>query len=166
MKTSLLMAVAAIVFSVVAFIIGRRSLSWQFPLKLRSAHSSDRMPAWLKNYKENWYTRTIYDKVLAFFGKGEPFLNSYLSIMDVAEDLGTNKVYVARAIKVYSDKNFCQFVNAYRIDYAIALNKREPDLKVSDLAYRSGFNSPTAFSIAFKIAKGIPPGEWMRRSKH
>lgn len=165
MKTSLLMAILVIVSLSVGFIVGRHSSSWNFFDIFRSRCGSNSMPAWLKNYKENWYTRTIYDKVLAFFNTGEPFLNSYLSIMDVAEELGTNKVYVARAIRVYSDKNFCQFVNAYRIDYAIALNEREPDLKVCDLAYRSGFNSATAFSIAFKIAKGVPPGEWMRRSK-
>lgn len=165
MKTSLLMAVLAIISLSVGFIVGRRSSSWNFSEILHSRKGSDRMPEWLKNYKENCYTRTIYDKVLAFFGNGEPFLNSYLSIVDVAQMIGTNKVYVARAVKVYSGKNFCQFVNAYRIDYAIELNKREPDLKVNDLAYRSGFNSPTAFSIAFKIAKGVPPGEWMRRTK-
>ena len=165
MKTSLLMAVLAIISLSVGFIVGRRSYSWNLSEILRFRQGSDKMPEWLKNYKENWYTRTIYDKVLAFFSKGEPFLNSYMSIVDVAQMVGANKVYVARAVKVYSGKNFCQFVNAYRIDYAIELNKREPDLKVCDLAYRSGFNSPTAFSIAFKIAKGVPPGEWMRRSK-
>ena len=165
MKTSLLMAILVIVSLSVGFIVGRRTSSWNFSDMFRSRCDSDSMPAWLKNYKENCYTRTIYDKVLAFFSKGEPFLNSYMSIVDVAQAVGTNKVYVARAVKVYSGKNFCQFVNAYRIDYAIELNKREPDLKVNDLAYRSGFNSPTAFSIAFKIAKGVPPGEWMRRTK-
>ncbi|MCQ2155373.1 MAG: hypothetical protein MJY55_06140, partial [Bacteroidales bacterium] len=116
MKTSLLMVIPAIISLFVGFIAGRRSSSWNFSEILHSRKGSDRMPEWLKNYKENCYTRTIYDKVLAFFGNGEPFLNSYLSIVDVAQMIGTNKVYVARAVKVYSGKNFCQFVNAYRID--------------------------------------------------
>lgn len=159
------MAVLAIVSLSVGFIMGRCFPSWDLSRILHPKRNSERMPAWLVNYKESWYTREIYDKILSLFSKSDLYLNSYLSIMDIATELGTNKVYIARAMKVYSGKNFCQFVNSYRVEYAIKLHKKEPDLKVCDLAYKSGFNSPTAFSIAFKLIKGIPPGEWLRRRK-
>lgn len=161
MSTSLIVAILAIVLLPAAFWAGRWTSAANVARR-RYERDSGKAPLWLKNYKDNPYTCTIFERILRYFEKEQPYLNPDLSIVDVAREACTNKNYVARAIKVYTGRNFCQFVNSYRIDYAVALSRKEPDLKVSEISIRSGFNSPTAFSIAFKMIKGMPPGEWMR----
>jgi transcriptional regulator GlxA family with amidase domain len=40
-------------------------------------------------------------------------------------------------------------VNSYRVKYAIALIKEEPQIKMVEVAYRSGFASATSMNKAF-----------------
>lgn len=164
MSTSLIVAILAIVLLPVAFMAGRWT-SVANVARRRYERDAGKAPLWLRNYKDNPYSCLIFERILTYFDKEQPYLNPNLSIADVAKEVCTNRSYVAKAIKVYSGRNFCQFVNSYRVDYAVALSKKEPDLKVCELSFRSGFNSPTAFSIAFKLIRGMPPGEWLRCNK-
>ena len=57
--------------------------------------------------------------------------------------------------KVFA-KNFSEFINAYRIKEAQALlkDKSYAHIKISNVAYDSGFNSLSSFNIAFKKVTG------------
>lgn len=163
MSTSLLIAILAVaVCSVAAFFAGRWT-STAYIAQRRYSRDVGKPPLWLKNYKDNGYTRTVFQKVSRYFDKEKPYLDSDLSLDDVARVVGTNRSYVARSVKVYTGRNFCQFVNHYRIKYMMDLFKADPSLRVNELSARSGFNSPTSFSIAFKLEQDMPPGEWCRR---
>lgn len=164
MQTSLIAALCATISFVVAFILGRWT-STASAARRRYSTDAGKPPIWLKTYKSNAYTRTIFEKVQAYFEDSKPYLRSSLSIEDVARAVGTNKSYVAKSIKVYTGRNFCQFVNSYRIDYAKALFKKDQKIRVNQMASDSGFNSATSFSLAFKLVTGMPPGEWCRRWK-
>lgn len=111
------------------------------------------------------YVNAIYEKLLKYFEKEKPYLNADLSINVVAKALLTNKMYVAKAIKTFASTNFPQFVNSYRIKYAIHLFQQDTSLRVGELAFRSGFNSTASFNIAFKTNMNMTPGEWCRRYK-
>lgn len=164
MQTSLIAVLTGTISFVVAFILGRMT-STASVARRRFSNDAGKPPLWLKNYKSNAYIKTIYEKLLVYFERESPYLDSSLSIDEVARAIGTNRSYVAKAVKIYTGRNFCQFVNSYRIDHALALYKKDTSLRVNQLAGDSGFNSATSFSIAFKLVKGMPPGEWCRQCR-
>ena len=109
--------------------------------------------------------RNIYDRVLEYFERSRPYLNPDLTINDIVNALFTNKVYISKAICAYTCRNFCQFVNYYRISYAVDLFRSNPSLKVVDISTKSGFNSSVSFTMAFRLFMNEKPSEWFRRER-
>ena len=109
--------------------------------------------------------KNIYDRVLDYFTEYKPYLNPKLTINDVVEVVFSNKLYISKAISQCTGRNFCQFVNYYRVIHAVELFRSDTDLKVLDLATKSGFNSVVSFGMAFRLYMGEKPGDWCRREK-
>lgn len=108
---------------------------------------------------------TIFRKLEEYMEEDKPYLNPNLHVKDVARHLLTNRSYMSIAVRRYDGGNFCSFVNRYRIKHSLDLFIKDPSLRVGEMAVRSGFNSPAAYNIAFKLHMNIPPGEWCRRYK-
>ena len=115
--------------------------------------------------KINDIYKEIYTRLVAFFEEEKPYLNSELTINDIVKVTFTNKLYISRAISQFTGKNFCQFVNYYRVNYSIQLFRDNPDLKVIELATRSGFNSTVSYSMAFRLYMSETPSDWCRKEK-
>lgn len=113
-------------------------------------------------YKNGLY-RNVFERVEEYFRSDSPYLENNLSINDVSEHIFTNKVYVSRAISACSGSNFCQYVNGYRIRYAMDCFCQDPTLKVAELAFMSGFKTVASYNMAFRRIVGEIPSEWMRR---
>ena len=109
--------------------------------------------------------KNIYDRVIDYFDVNRPYLNNELTINDIVNVLYTNKLYISKAISMYAGRNFCQFVNYYRIAYAVELFRKDTTLKIVEVANRSGFNSSVSFSMAFRLYIGEKPGDWFRRER-
>ena len=109
--------------------------------------------------------KNIYDRVLDYFIECKPYLNPNLTINDVVEVVFSNKLYISKAISQCTGRNFCQFVNYYRIMYAVEMFRSDTNLKVLELATKSGFNSVVSFGMAFRLYMGEKPGDWCRREK-
>lgn len=90
----------------------------------------------------------------------KPFLNSNLKVSDLAVLLGTNIRYISRCINVCENRQFSDFVNAYRIEYAKQLMIKHPEMKVGSAGTASGFSSEQSFFRIFKQATGQTPGDW------
>ena len=103
-----------------------------------------------------------YQRAQEYMEKNRPFLRQTLSLEDLAHMLGTNKVYLSRTINVISGRNYCQFVNYYRIQYAKDLMRKNTDSKMIEVALASGFNSVVTFNMAFKLNEDLTPSEWLR----
>ena len=113
--------------------------------------------------KDNLY-RNVFSRIEEYFRSESPYLDMELNIGEVSERVFTNKVYVSRAISECSGSNFCQYVNGYRIRYAMDCFRRNPALKVSDLSAMSGFRTVASYNMAFRRIVGELPSEWMRRT--
>ena len=109
--------------------------------------------------------KNIYDRVLDYFTECKPYLNPKLTINDVVEVVFSNKLYISKAISQCTGRNFCQFVNYYRVMHAVELFRSDTNLKVLELATKSGFNSVVSFGMAFRLYMGEKPGDWCRREK-
>lgn len=116
--------------------------------------------------KSNELYGDIYARIVALFEADKPYLDSELTINDVVKKIFTNKLYISRAISRFAGRNFCQFVNYYRVSYSIKLFRDNPDLKVAELANQSGFNSTVSFSMAFRLYMTECPSDWCRKERN
>lgn len=110
--------------------------------------------------------KNLYDRVLEYFAESKPYLDPNLTINEVAAVVFSNRLYISKAISHFTSRNFCQFVNYYRVVHAIELFRNNTELKVLELANQSGFNTAVSFGMAFRLYMGEKPGDWCRREKN
>ena len=87
------------------------------------------------------------------------YLNPELTLSDLAEKLQTNSSWASYVINTGFQKNFNDFVNAFRV---VAFQEKVNDPKLSHytllaLAFECGFNSKSTFNRAVKKATGQLP---------
>ncbi len=104
----------------------------------------------------------LYRRILEYMTEYKPYLDSTFDMAELAEKMFTNKLYLSKTINILSGRNFRQFINYHRVKYAVDLVKKDPKLKVSEVAEMSGFNSVVSFNMAFKINMGQTPSDWTR----
>lgn len=107
--------------------------------------------------------KEIYAKFNYIMETDRPFLDPAFDLNKACHLLTTNRTYLSRSISRFAHMNFKQYVNQWRINYAVDLFKADPSLKVADLSQMSGFNIIPSFSIAFKNVMGIPPSDWCKQ---
>lgn len=105
----------------------------------------------------------LYDRCCRYMTEQRPFLVESFSLQDLANAVFTNKLYLSRTINRFSGKNFKNYVNYYRIMYAMELFRRNMCLHIAELAGLSGFRSETVFLRNFKSVMGEPPSQWCSR---
>lgn len=81
--------------------------------------------------------RIIYS-IMILFEKEKLYLNPEIKLIDIARRIGTNKTYLSRALNTRLSKNFCQFVNHYRIREACLMFLNDPGLDIRPLAEQCG----------------------------
>ncbi|MFP3834019.1 helix-turn-helix domain-containing protein [Chryseobacterium sp. SIMBA_028] len=93
----------------------------------------------------------------------KPYLDSELNLIKLAEMLSVSTHHLSYVINTGFGKNFFQYINEFRVEYAKKLLK-EADSKLSILgiAYESGFNSKTSFNTTFKKLTGQTPSEFKK----
>lgn len=96
----------------------------------------------------------------------KPYLDSELNLIKLAELLSVSTHHLSYVINTGFQKNFFQYVNEYRIEYAKKLLKDNGRNKLSILgiAYESGFNSKTSFNTTFKKLTDQTPSEFKSSS--
>lgn len=105
-------------------------------------------------------------KLKQYFLNKKPYLNSELTINDVAEELGISSKYLSQVINESFGKNFYDFINSYRIAEAKEnlLKDSDPKKTVLEVLYDSGFNSKSAFNTAFKKHTGYTPTQFKKQT--
>ena len=82
-----------------------------------------------------------------------------LTIDEVAKRFGLSKFYFSRLFKQYSLYTFGGYLSLRRLKAAEAL-LAEPELSITDIAYRCGFGSLSTFSRVFQEQKKCSPSEY------
>jgi len=90
----------------------------------------------------------------------KPFLVEGFSLEDLANALFTNKLYLSQTINSCSGRNFRNYVNSYRVMYAMEIFKKNNRLRVGDLSNLAGFHTPVSFNMAFKLIMNESPSVW------
>lgn len=110
----------------------------------------------------------LEQKLLHFMTEERPYLNTTVSITDVALRIGTNKTTLSQLINSRFDKNFNQFINHYRVE-AFKQQVVTADLDNTTLlgiAMNCGFNSKATFNRVFKNLSGITPKAYAVNSRN
>ena len=97
---------------------------------------------------------------LELFENQKGFLDATITIQKVATTLNTNSKYLSKIINAYKNKSFVQYINDFRIEYAIIQLKNDPKLRnytIQALALEFGFNNAESFSTAFYKKNRIKP---------
>ena len=107
--------------------------------------------------------RKLHQQLLDLMKNKKPYLESKLSLGQLAEMLGVPPNHLSQIINQYEGKNFYDFVNSYRVEEFIALAKKDIDknFNLLGLAYEAGFNSKSSFSQVFKKITGKTPSEFV-----
>ncbi len=82
-----------------------------------------------------------------------------LSVEDLSDFIGMSRVQLYKKIKQITGKTPIEFIRVIRLKRAAQL-LRESQLNVSEVAYKTGFNSPKIFSKYFKEEFGILPSAY------
>ncbi len=83
-----------------------------------------------------------------------------LSTKELAEMMNYNEIYFCRLFKSITGTTPIDFLNYVRICKAEQL--LETDMRVSDIAYKTGFSTLSYFNKVFKKYKGISAGEYRK----
>ena len=104
----------------------------------------------------------LKDRLIRVLEQEKLYLNPDIRVGDLSERLQVSKSYLAQTIKIKLNKNFCQLVHYYRVREAMRLFSLNPDLSISQLCRKVGFNSMTTFNTAFGRNTGFTPAEWCK----
>lgn len=95
-------------------------------------------------------------RIKVLFDEQRVFLDPDLKLTDIASMTGSNRTYVSRFFNREQKISFFDFVNGYRVRFAIEL-LRSSDEKMEVIAEKSGFNSRQSFHRVFSKVTGLTP---------
>ncbi|OXA81310.1 AraC-type DNA-binding protein [Flavobacterium aquidurense] len=104
-------------------------------------------------------------KLKQYMVQEKPFLNPSLTIQDVAVAIEIPVRDLSLLINHKLEQHFYDFVNTYRIEYAMDILKdgTKNQVTVLEILYEVGFNSKSSFNTAFKKYTGDTPTSYRKQ---
>lgn len=99
-------------------------------------------------------------KLEQWMNTAKPYLNPEFQLMDLREVMPMNRTYLSQFINAEYGCSFYLFVAKYRIEEAQRLMQEHPEMKLQEIAQKSGFISLAALSHTFSREVGMSPSEW------
>jgi len=87
------------------------------------------------------------------------YLDSDLTLSKLSNQMGSSKQQISAAINEYSQRNFNDYINYFRIQDAKQLleDGQKDKYTISSIAFDTGFSSLSSFNSAFKKFEGVTP---------
>ncbi len=107
---------------------------------------------------------TLFAEISNTIKANELFLNTDLTIMEVALAVNQHPKLVSKIINLNTNVNFNTFINDFRVEYAkTALKKTKyKHIKIDEIGKMSGFRSKSVFYSSFKRALKITPLQFQK----
>ena len=80
-----------------------------------------------------------------------------------ASDMGTSTSTLYNKLRVLTGSNVSAFIRDIRMKEARRIAEAQPDIRISDLAYKVGYRDPKYFATCFKKAFGVQPSEFIEQ---
>ncbi len=113
----------------------------------------------------------IVNKILSdldTFEKSTDYLDTGITIHNVAKAMQTNANYLSRVVNYYKNVSFTHYINRLRVMYAInalKTNSMYRRFTISAIADEFGFNTGDSFSRAFYKYTGTRPSYFLKELK-
>ncbi|MBL3657205.1 hybrid sensor histidine kinase/response regulator transcription factor [Fulvivirga sediminis] len=91
--------------------------------------------------------------------------NPNLNVEMIAAEVGISRVHLYRKIKEITNQSVREFVRNVRLKQASELLNTK-NINVSEVAYATGFSSPSKFSTSFKDLYGVSPSAYIQTRKN
>jgi len=102
---------------------------------------------------------SIASKLQLAMEQDQLYLDAALSLPKLARHIGCSPNYISQTLNETLGLNFFDYVNRYRVQ-AAALQLRDSDLTVLDIAMNVGFNAKSSFYTAFKKELQQTPSQY------
>lgn len=103
----------------------------------------------------------MLDDSLVVYGiyRQHPRTIGVLNLPNLARFMNLSVHEMSELINMGFDENFAQFINRYRVEESkrLLLSEKHAHLSMVGIAFEAGFNSKTAFNMAFKKMVGVSP---------
>lgn len=111
--------------------------------------------------------KAFIDRLSEHVEKEKLFLNSEITLNEVAKLLSTNTAFLSKAVNQHYNMNFSNYLNKFRIEEAKRLidEGRQGILTFEGIANSSGFVSRSSFNQAFKKFTGMTPTEYSEQKR-
>ena len=106
------------------------------------------------------------NRLLHVMESEKPFLNNDLTLQKLSDLLSISQHHLSQIINEKMNQNFFDFINSYRIEEAkkLLLDKKGELLTILAIAEEVGFNSKSAFNIAFKKYTSMTPTQFKKQA--
>jgi AraC-like DNA-binding protein len=105
--------------------------------------------------------RALLDRLSRHMAEARPYLQSNLTVEQLARQLAMPPRELSRAINQGFGQNFFEFVSGYRVEEARRqLDDPSNTASILQIMYDAGFNSKSVFNTAFKKATGMTPSQY------
>lgn len=106
----------------------------------------------------------IFSKLQTDMEENKTFLDSSITIDELANQLGVSKHNLSQAINTVGEMNFYTFVNQYRTEEfkRLIANNEQSNKTIIALALDCGFSSSSTFYSFFKKEMGMTPKEFVK----
>jgi len=104
----------------------------------------------------------LKQKIVNAMATDELFLDSELTVHKLAKTINSNSKYISKIINTELHQNFAAFINTYRIEKAkdLLIDHEYGNYTIEAISKEVGFNSKSAFNIAFKKITNQTPSEF------
>ena len=101
----------------------------------------------------------IIGKLQKIMVEEKKYLETNLKLKNLAEEIDISTNNLSQIINEKLNKNFYDFVNSYRIDFAkeLLLDPKKKHLTILAISYDVGFNSKSTFNRVFKEITSMTP---------
>jgi AraC-like DNA-binding protein len=148
------------------FLIGyygiRQGVIFTDPLITSASVSPDTKAKYQKSPLDATQSQSLLQRLLLFMEKEKPYLESKITLPQLASQFNTNPNYLSQIINELLNQNLYDFINKYRVDEfkerlenADALN-----YTLFGLAQNCGFSSKSTFHDVFKKHTGQTPAQY------
>jgi signal transduction histidine kinase/CheY-like chemotaxis protein/AraC-like DNA-binding protein len=99
-------------------------------------------------------------RVLGTFEKN--YANEKFDAVEIAALLNISKAQLYRKLSQISEESVMGMLRNYRLEKAVELIEKEPDMSIKEVAFKVGFKEYSHFSASFKKQFNIAPSEWRK----
>jgi len=112
-------------------------------------------------------TEEHYQNLLQLIEKEKLYLDAQLSMDLLSKKLGLSSSYLSKIINQKEEKNFYDFINAYRVS-EVKANLVHPNYShysILGIGLEAGFKSKSTFNAVFKRMTGMTPSNYKKTLK-